>query len=44
MRLTAEIWQRRWMTIFLLGNLKPAYEIYDLYEKRVDDRVAKIKD
>ena len=28
----------------LLGNLKPAYEIYDLYEKRVDDRVAKIKD
>ncbi len=28
----------------LLGNLKPAYEIYDLYLKRVDDRVAKIKD
>src|SRR2546422_5054262 len=28
----------------LLGNLKPAYEIFDLYEKRVDDRVAKIKD
>ncbi|MFL6527186.1 MAG: carboxy terminal-processing peptidase [Chthoniobacterales bacterium] len=28
----------------LLGNLKPAYEIYDLYQKRVDDRVAKIKD
>src|SRR3954468_7321102 len=27
----------------LLGNLKPAYEIYDLYTKRVDDRVAKIK-
>jgi len=27
----------------LLGNLKPAYEIYDLYQKRVDDRVAKIK-
>ena len=24
----------------LLGNLKPAYEIYDLYQKRVDDRVA----
>src|ERR1044071_954752 len=24
----------------LLGNLKPAYEIYDLYTKRVDDRVA----
>ncbi len=28
----------------LLGNLKPAYEIYDLYQKRVDERVAKIKD
>src|SRR5881392_4038224 len=28
----------------LLGNLKPAYEIYDLYTKRVDDRVAKIKE
>jgi carboxyl-terminal processing protease len=28
----------------LLGNLKPAYEIYALYTKRVDDRVAKIKD
>src|SRR5437762_11816685 len=27
----------------LLGNLKPAYEIYDLYQKRVDERVAKIK-
>lgn len=27
----------------LLGNLKPAYEIYDLYQRRVDDRVAKIK-
>jgi carboxyl-terminal processing protease len=27
----------------LLGNLKPAYEIYDLYLKRVDERVAKIK-
>jgi len=27
----------------LLGNLKPAYEIYDLYAKRVDARVAKIK-
>lgn len=27
----------------LLGNLKPAYEIYDLYTKHVDDRVAKIK-
>src|SRR3954469_2318297 len=28
----------------LLGNLKPAYEIYDLYLKRVDDRVAKVKE
>src|SRR2546429_9571413 len=28
----------------LLGNLKPAYEIYGLYTKRVDDRVAKIKE
>ena len=28
----------------LLGNLKPAYEIYDLYTKRVDERVAKIKE
>src|SRR5438876_2458378 len=28
----------------LLGNLKPAYEVYDLYTKRVDDRVAKIKE
>src|SRR6476659_1472408 len=28
----------------LLGNLKPAYEIFDLYEKRVDDRVVKIKE
>jgi carboxyl-terminal processing protease len=28
----------------LLGNLKPAYEIYDLYQKRVDQRVAKIKE
>ena len=28
----------------LLGNLKPAYEIYDLYMKRVDERVAKIKE
>ncbi len=27
----------------LLGNLKPAYEIYDLYTKRVDTRLAKIK-
>jgi carboxyl-terminal processing protease len=27
----------------LLGNLKPAYEIYDLYAKRVDERVAKVK-
>ena len=28
----------------LLGNLKPAYEIYDLYQKRVDERIAKIKE
>src|SRR3954454_5877150 len=28
----------------LLGNLKPAYDIYDLYQKRVDERVAKIKE
>src|SRR2546421_638077 len=28
----------------LLGNLKPAYEIYDLYQKRVDERDAKIKE
>src|SRR6187401_3719702 len=28
----------------LLGNLKPAYEIYALYTKRVDDRDAKIKE
>jgi len=28
----------------LLGNLKPGYEIYDLYQKRVDERVAKIKE
>src|SRR5438067_7631661 len=28
----------------LLGNLKPAYEIYDLYQKRVDDRVGKVKE
>jgi len=28
----------------LLQNVKPAYEIYDLYTKRVDDRVAKIKE
>src|SRR6059058_2859072 len=28
----------------LLGNLKPAYEIYDLYQKRVDERVAKGKE
>ena len=28
----------------LLGNLRPAYEIYDLYQKRVDERVAKIKE
>ena len=28
----------------LLGTLKPAYEIYALYTKRVDDRVEKIKE
>jgi len=28
----------------LLGNLKPAYDIYALYTKRMDDRVAKIKE
>src|SRR2546427_748724 len=28
----------------LLGTLKPAYEIYDLYTKRLDERVAKIKE
>jgi carboxyl-terminal processing protease len=28
----------------LLGTLKPAYEIYALYTKRIDDRVAKIKE
>ena len=28
----------------LLGNLKPAYEIYDLYQKRVDERVGKVKE
>src|SRR6187549_79432 len=28
----------------LLGNLKPAYEIYELYQKRVDQRVAKVKE
>ena len=28
----------------LLKDLKPAYEIYALYTKRVDDRVAKIKE
>src|SRR6266516_1082851 len=28
----------------LLGTLKPAYEIYDLYAKRIDESVAKIKE
>ena len=28
----------------LLGNLKPAFAIYDLYQKRVDERVAKVKE
>jgi carboxyl-terminal processing protease len=28
----------------LLGNLKPAYAVYDLYTKRIDERVAKVKE
>src|ERR1700758_4628999 len=28
----------------LLGNLRPAYEIYDLYQKSVDERGAKVKE
>ena len=28
----------------LLGNLQPAFAIYDVYKKRVEDRVAKVKD
>ncbi len=28
----------------MLGNLAPAYSIYDIYKKRVEDRVAKVKD
>src|SRR5207302_4447248 len=28
----------------LLGSLKPAYDVYALYTKRVDERVAKIKE
>src|SRR5689334_12636370 len=28
----------------LMGTLKPAYEIYALYTKRVDERVAKVKE
>ncbi|HJT81472.1 MAG TPA: carboxy terminal-processing peptidase [Chthoniobacterales bacterium] len=28
----------------LLGNLRPAYDIYSLYTKRVDERVAKVKE
>jgi len=35
---------RRSMDDILLGNLKPAYEVYSLYTQRVDDRVAKIKE
>lgn len=27
----------------LLGNVNPAFEIYDLYAKRVEERIAKIK-
>ncbi len=28
----------------LLGNLKPAHEIFAVFQKRVEDRVAKIKE
>ena len=28
----------------LLGNPSPAFEIFDVYKKRVEDRVAKVKD
>ena len=28
----------------LLGNPEPAFQIYNLYKKRVEDRVAKVKD
>ena len=28
----------------LLGNLKPAHEIFDVFQKRVEDRVKKIKE
>jgi carboxyl-terminal processing protease len=28
----------------LFGNTEPAFAIYDLYKKRVDDRVAKVKE
>src|SRR5262249_23322729 len=28
----------------MLGNLAPAYAIYDLYKKRAEDRVGKVKD
>ena len=28
----------------LFGNTEPAYTIYDLYKKRVEDRVAKVKE
>ncbi len=28
----------------MLGNLQPAYAIYDIYKKRVQDRVAKVKE
>ena len=34
----------RWPGTFCWATLKPAYEIYALYTKRVDDRVAKIKE
>ena len=33
----------RWMTIILLGNPDAAYKIFDTYKKRIEDRVAKVK-
>ena len=40
--------ERKYSTVLddeiLLGNLQPAYAIYDLYKKRVEDRVTKVKD
>jgi len=28
----------------LFGNTEPAFNIYNLYKKRVEDRVAKVKE